>query len=554
MIKRLHSLDAMRAILMLIGVYFHLAHSYSLFPNPWSQNPETVSIVFDYFREISHYFRMHGFFLIAGFFGALLFERKGAREMILNRFKRIFLPLMVFIWPIYVMNRYSEEFAKHQNEGLGIIQSLEGSLTIFNSLGEFFPWVTIHLWFLYFLFFMSLFALAVKRVFINVNVFGKGFKKIISLLFEKPWTGTFLFCFVYGFFMSLMHMIDAQVGGAWLTWWWFFIPEGIKNFIAFGFFYFTGWHIYYQRPLLEKLNVKNQLTMLVVFFAIAITLAYNLSQITESPFPQMNAAFHGEKSELDSYSDVTFSVDLSGFDFDQFENNDVDFRGVFVQGTFNGWCGDCDNQMTDEDGDLVYTITVEVRKGFHEYIFTVNGWDGIIQEKWDWLGGIKVGTECDAIPGDEDGTYGLRLGDVDIILNAVCWQSCDDCDGKLVASTKISDEEASKRRVFDKAFFFLWNFLVPVQVMLVLAIFVNFFNVQSTKIKYISDASYWVYIIHLPLTHFIPGLFHQSSMNVFIKFTITSIIVTGICFTSYHYLVRSTFIGEFLNGRRYSNR
>ena len=47
MIKRLHSLDAMRAILMLIGVYFHLAHSYSLFPNPWSQNPETVSIDLD---------------------------------------------------------------------------------------------------------------------------------------------------------------------------------------------------------------------------------------------------------------------------------------------------------------------------------------------------------------------------------------------------------------------------------------------------------------------------------------------------------------------------
>ena len=119
---------------------------------------------------------------------------------------------------------------------------------------------------------------------------------------------------------------------------------------------------------------------------------------------------------------------------------------------------------------------------------------------------------------------------------------------------KISDEEASKRRVFDKAFFFLWNFLVPVQVMLVLALFVNLLNGESKRIRYISDASYWVYIIHLPLTHFIPGLFHQSSMNVFLKFTIASVIVTGICFGTYHYLVRSTFIGEILNGRRYSIR
>ena len=69
--------------------------------------------------------------------------------------------------------------------------------------------------------------------------------------------------------------------------------------------------------------------------------------------------------------------------------------------------------------------------------------------------------------------------------------------------------------------------------------------------RYISDASYWVYIIHLPATHFAPGLFHGVAMNVFLKFIISSILVTIICFGSYQIFVRNTFIGKFLNGRKY---
>ena len=88
--KRFHSIDAMRAILMLVGVYFHLAHAYTPFYTGWARNQETTSMFFGFFILSSNSFRMHAFFLIAGFFGALLYERKGARAMIENRFKRIF--------------------------------------------------------------------------------------------------------------------------------------------------------------------------------------------------------------------------------------------------------------------------------------------------------------------------------------------------------------------------------------------------------------------------------------------------------------------------------
>ena len=45
------------------------------------------------------------------------------------------------------------------------------------------------------------------------------------------------------------------------------------------------------------------------------------------------------------------------------------------------------------------------------------------REKWDWLGGADLDTECDAIPGDKEGTYGLDVVDEDVTLDVVCWKS-----------------------------------------------------------------------------------------------------------------------------------
>ena len=84
-----------------------------------------------------------------------------------------------------------------------------------------------------------------------------------------------------------------------------------------------------------------------------------------------------------------------------------------------------------------------------------------------------------------------------------------------------------------------------------MALFIKFFNKPSKRLRYISDSSYWIYIIHLPLTYFIPAFFHQSEMNVYLKFFVSSILVTAICFFTYHFFVRKTFIVQFLNGRKY---
>ena len=545
--KRFHSLDAMRAILMLIGVYFHLAHAYTPFYTGWARNQETTSMFFGFFILSSNSFRMHAFFLIAGFFGALLYERKGARAMIENRFKRIFLPLIVMIWPISISIRFSQEFANYQLKGMSFTDSITNSISIFKSL-EILPWSTQHLWFLNFLFFMSFFAFLTKYFFNQSNKednqrVGK-IGKVIALLFSKQWLVTISFCFLYGTLMALMGKHKAQGFDNWWEWLWFFYPNGVKTFIAFGFFYFFGWHMYYQRSLLDILSVKKLFFLLVIFVIILTPANYYLWRYLDSPYEEQSDFFEEHAEKYRPERDVTFNVDMSQFDFSKFEKESSKFRGVFLLGTFNNYCSDCD-KMEDEDGDLVYTKTVKVRKGFHKFIFSVNGWER--------TSGPKPDSDCDAAPGFKDNIYALEVLDQSVVLDPVCWQrDCNDCSGNQVYDLSLSYVENLKRMLIRNGFIFLFNFMIPCFIILILSLFLKFFNAESKIMRYISDASYWVYIIHLPLTHFVPGLFHQNNMNVFIKFSVSSIIITFLCFASYHYLIRSTFIGEFLNGKKYS--
>jgi peptidoglycan/LPS O-acetylase OafA/YrhL len=72
--------------------------------------------------------------------------------------------------------------------------------------------------------------------------------------------------------------------------------------------------------------------------------------------------------------------------------------------------------------------------------------------------------------------------------------------------------------------------------------------------RYISDASYWVYLLHLPLTGFTPGLIADWPLPATLKMLVVVLITSVICLVTYHYLVRGTFIGKFLNGRKYSKK
>src|SRR5687768_5326452 len=96
--ERYHALDALRGTAMLLGIVLHAAISYmpSRMPNlVWATHDASTSSAMDWLFWGIHAFRMPVFFLIAGFFSALVFERHGAAGFLANRTRRVLRPFVL---------------------------------------------------------------------------------------------------------------------------------------------------------------------------------------------------------------------------------------------------------------------------------------------------------------------------------------------------------------------------------------------------------------------------------------------------------------------------
>ncbi len=109
-------------------------------------------------------------------------------------------------------------------------------------------------------------------------------------------------------------------------------------------------------------------------------------------------------------ANITFQVDMS-------EVSDP-FTAPELNGTFNSWCGNC-NSMSDFDGDNVWEVTVKLQSGDTvEYKYSADSWS--IQETNDPSGPCTNG--------DPNFTNRLLVvPNTDLVLDKVCWGSCDSC-------------------------------------------------------------------------------------------------------------------------------
>lgn len=85
----------------------------------------------------------------------------------------------------------------------------------------------------------------------------------------------------------------------------------------------------------------------------------------------------------------------------------------------------------------------------------------------------------------------------------------------------------------------------------IIGLFLRFFNTYSPVARYISDASYWVYLVHLPVVMFFQGLLINFDINPIFKFLVVLPCTLIVVLIMYNLMVRNTFIGKFLNGRKY---
>ena len=511
---------------MLLGVYFHIAaFHYAIYGG-------FIAL----FVGLVHYFRMPAFFLISGFFGALLYYRKGSREMFTNRVKRIGLPLIFTLPPIHILNEFSWKFFELIRKDHGYINSLMDSIKSLNTLGSFIPFeVTHHLWFLNFLMTISFIVFIFDKIFIK-NPFQNISMMLVKNILKMPWIGTLIFSLIFGLIMSILVKDMPQGSGSqWAYWFWFLFPSSIKSFISFSFFYYVGWQVYHCKDSLNNLSPGRYFLFFTITWILFITL---LLPHLLSKEPSSYEAFKSfpKKANEGEPQKVTFLVDMG-------ENEVMSGLGGLPAVYLSvHQLGNPSGQKMKDIGGGIWSITLKLKPGVYDYKFR-NG----LHNEWSgsgWENGKTIGEGGCGY--DRHSNRRFRVTNERITLGVFCWSDCDDCLGNTIQNAYFQENE-----IFKRIYIFIYNFGIPALVLFSISFFVKFFNKDSKRLKYLSDSSYWIYIIHLPLTIFIPSLFHKSDLSIALKFIISSIIVTFICFFSYHYFVRNTFIGEFLNGRKF---
>lgn len=188
--NRYHALDAVRAFALLLGVVFHAAESFgSTAIYYWAVGDRSTSVFLEVCRHASHSFRLELFFLIAGFFAHLVWQRRGIRGFARNRAGRILVPLVVgwsILYPVLIWLWLTGAAHTGRWEAVGVTPEYRSTppwqltLGFFVSLGFLKKYDLTHLWFLYQLLVLYVAALGFRWVVLRAA----GGKHVVSRLDE----------------------------------------------------------------------------------------------------------------------------------------------------------------------------------------------------------------------------------------------------------------------------------------------------------------------------------------------------------------------------------
>jgi hypothetical protein len=129
-----------------------------------------------------------------------------------------------------------------------------------------------------------------------------------------------------------------------------------------------------------------------------------------------------EKTQIVQLPDpnITFKVDMADY-------TGTIATGVFLNGSFNNWCGNC-NPMTNTSGSI-WEVTLPLTAGPIQYKFTIDGWN----DQEFFVGGESC---VDTIA---DGFFNrYYVVSADATLPAVCFASCEACPSSSLVENSMN--------------------------------------------------------------------------------------------------------------------
>jgi len=104
---------------------------------------------------------------------------------------------------------------------------------------------------------------------------------------------------------------------------------------------------------------------------------------------------------------------------------------------------------------------------------------------------------------------------------------------------------------FRLVYCFAYGVAMMLLVFGVMGFFVKYFRRPNRTWRYLTDSSYWLYLIHLPIVVWWQVVLYRWEVHWSLKFALINVVAFPVMLLSYHVLVRRTIIGQTLNGRKY---
>jgi glucan biosynthesis protein C len=184
---RVYFLDAARAILMFLGIPYHVALVYAQ-GNDWIfAKSEDTSGFLKYLAEAIHIFRMPLFFVVAGYFAFMMLDRKGAGAWFGGRTVKLGVPLLAAAFLLNPLSLWAQD----------------DSMELITSSGD--HWLA-HLWFL-----TTLLVQCGVLALLAMTPLQARFKAMVDALVERPVVGVVALVLMTGVISGIGSMLGKHV-------------------------------------------------------------------------------------------------------------------------------------------------------------------------------------------------------------------------------------------------------------------------------------------------------------------------------------------------------